>query len=325
MSDNVTRRTFLKSASLGLGAAAVGAFPMTGNAETFSQASPRAKVYFSRDISPASMLRLYSKVNQHMGGKIALKVHTGEPNGPNILPPAWIKNIQDHIPDSTIVECNVLYDSPRKTTEGHRETLRTNGWIFSQVDIMDAEGDASLTIPGGQQLTSISVGAHLMNYDSMLVLTHFKGHALAGFGGSLKNIAIGCSSGSGGKLEIHHPLTEAGWELGPKMLQRMVEGGCGITSHFGKRITYINVLRNMSVDCDCAGTSAAAPTIPDLGIVASTDILAVDQASIDMVFRLPVAQNSDLVERIASRSGLCQLEYMRLLGMGNSDYELITI
>lgn len=271
------------------------------------------------------MLRLYGRINGDIGGKIALKVHTGEPHGPNILPPAWIKNIQDHIPDSTIVECNVLYNSPRQTTEGHRQTLRTNGWTFSEVDIMDAEGDAPLPIPGGQQLSEIRVGRHLLNYDSMVVLTHFKGHALAGFGGSLKNIAIGCSSPQGGKLQIHHPLTEKGWELGPAMLQRMVEGGCGITSHFGKRIVYINVLRNMSVDCDCAGTSAAAPAAPDLGILASTDILAVDQASLDMVFRLPADQNQDLIERITSRTGLCQLEYMRLLGMGNSDYELVTI
>lgn len=325
MSAYVSRRTFLKSGSAMLGATAVaGAMPFTGQAAE-TQTAPQAKVYFSREISPDAMLRLYGRINQDIGGKIALKVHTGEPHGPNILPPAWIKNIQEHIPNSSIVECNVLYDSPRQTTEGHRQTLKTNGWTFSEVDIMDAEGDASLPIPGGQQLSEIRVGKHLLNYDSMIVLTHFKGHALAGFGGSLKNIAIGCSSPQGGKLQIHHPLTEKGWELGPAMLQRMVEGGCGITNHFGKRIVYLNVLRNMSVDCDCAGTHAAAPTAPDLGILASTDILAIDQASIDMVFRLPTAQNQDLIERITSRTGLCQLEYMRLLGMGNSDYELIAL
>ncbi len=325
MSGSFSRRAFLKSGSMILGAAAAaGALPFTGQAAE-AQTAPRARVYFSKEISPDAMLRLYGKINQDIGGKIALKVHTGEPNGPNILPPAWIKNIQEHIPNSTIVECNVLYDSPRQTTEGHRQTLKTNGWTFSEVDIMDAEGDAPLPIPGGQQLSEIRVGKHLLNYDSMIVLTHFKGHAIAGFGGSLKNIAIGCSSPQGGKLQIHHPLSEKGWELGPAMLQRMVEGGCGITSHFGKRIIYINVLRNMSVDCDCAGTSAAAPTAPDLGILASTDILAIDQASIDMVFRLPATQNQDLVERVTSRAGLCQLEYMRLLGMGNSDYELIAV
>lgn len=138
MSAYVSRRAFLKSGSAMLGATAVaGAMPFTGQA-TAAQPAPRAKVYFSREISPDAMLRLYGKINQDIGGKIALKVHTGEPHGPNILPPAWIKNIQEHIPNSTIVECNVLYDSPRQTTEGHRQTLKTNGWTFSKVDIMDA-------------------------------------------------------------------------------------------------------------------------------------------------------------------------------------------
>ena len=325
MSAYLSRRAFLKSGSAILGSAAVtGAMPLIGQAADV-QTAPRAKVYFSREISPDAMLRLYGKINQDIGGKIALKVHTGEPHGPNILPPAWIKNIQEHIANATIVECNVLYDSPRQTTEGHRHVLKTNGWTFSDVDIMDAEGDTPLPITGGQQLSEIRVGKHLLNYDSMIVLTHFKGHSLAGFGGSLKNIAIGCASSQGGKLQIHHSRTEKGWELGPAMLQRMVEGGCGITHHFGKHIIYFNVLRNMSVDCDCAGSRAAAPTVPDLGILASTDILAIDQASIDMIFRLPAAQNQDLIERITSRAGLCQLEYMRLLGMGNSDYELMTL
>lgn len=325
MSAYLSRRAFLKSGSAILGSAAVtGAMPLIGQAADV-QTAPRAKVYFSREISADAMLRLYGKINQDIGGKIALKVHTGEPHGPNILPPAWIKNIQEHIANATIVECNVLYDSPRQTTEGHRQVLKTNGWTFSDVDIMDAEGDTPLPITGGQQLSEIRVGKHLLNYDSMIVLTHFKGHSLAGFGGSLKNIAIGCASSQGGKLQIHHPRTEKGWELGPAMLQRMVEGGCGITHHFGKHIIYFNVLRNMSVDCDCAGSRAAAPTVPDLGILASTDILAIDQASIDMIFRLPAAQNQDLIERITSRAGLCQLEYMRLLGMGNSDYELMTL
>lgn len=324
MPGHFSRRTFLKNGSILLGTAAAGALPFVGQAEETRPRS-RAKVYFSQETSPEAMLRLYGRISRDIGGKIALKVHTGEPNGPNILPPAWIKNIQEHIPHSTIVECNVLYDSPRQTTEGHRQTLKTNGWTFSPVDIMDAEGDIPLPVPGGRQLSEIYVGKHLLDYDSMLVLTHFKGHAIAGFGGSLKNIAIGCSSPQGGKLQIHHPVTETGWEMGPSMLERMVEGGCGIVNHFGKRMAYINVLRNMSVDCDCAGTSAAAPTAPDLGILASTDILAIDQASTDMVFQLPAEQNHDLLERITSRAGLCQLEYMRLLGMGSSDYELIVI
>ena len=257
--------------------------------------------------------------------KIAIKLHTGEPHGPNILPREMVRGFQANIPDSSIVECNVLYPSPRQTTEGHRETLRTNGWTFCPVDIMDEDGDVSLPIPGGKWLTELSVGKHILNYDAMLVLTHFKGHTVGGFGGSLKNISIGCASGKLGKQQIHQLPGDGTWPGGPLFMERMVEGGKAITNHFGQHITYINVLRNMSVDCDCAGLGAAAPTTPDLGIIASTDILAVDQASVDMVYALPEAQRRDLVERIESRSGLRQLEYMKLQGMGNNQYDLITV
>ena len=258
-------------------------------------------------------------------GNIAVKLHTGEPHGPNILPREMVRGFQANIPDSSIVECNVLYPSPRQTTEGHRETLRTNGWTFCPVDIMDEDGDVSLPIPGGKWLTELSVGKHILNYDAMLVLPHFKGHTVGGFGGSLKNISIGCASGKLGKQQIHQLPGDGTWPGGPLFMERMVEGGKAITNHFGQHITYINVLRNMSVDCDCAGLGAAAPTTPDLGIIASTDILAVDQASVDMVYALPEAQRRDLVERIESRSGLRQLEYMKLQGMGNNQYDLITV
>ena len=271
------------------------------------------------------MMKVYARVNHGMSGKIAIKLHTGEPHGPNILPREMVRGFQANIPDSSIVECNVLYPSPRQTTEGHRETLRTNGWTFCPVDIMDEDGDVSLPIPGGKWLTKLSVGKHILNYDAMLVLTHFKGHTVGGFGGSLKNISIGCASGKLGKQQIHQLPGDGTWPGGPLFMERMVEGGKAITNHFGQHITYINVLRNMSVDCDCAGLGAAAPTTPDLGIIASTDILAVDQASVDMVYALPEAQRRDLVERIESRSGLRQLEYMKLQGMGNNQYDLITV
>lgn len=270
-------------------------------------------------------MKVYARVNQGMIGRIAIKLHTGEPHGPNILPREMVKGFQANIPNSSIVECNVLYPSPRQTTEGHRETLRANGWTFCHVDIMDEDGDISLPIPGGKWLAEVSVGKHILNYDSMLVLTHFKGHAVGGFGGSLKNISIGCASGKLGKQQIHQLPGDGSWPGGPLFMERMVEGGKAITNHFGQHITYINVLRNLSVDCDCAGLGAAAPTTPDLGIIASTDILAVDQASVDMVYALPEAQRRDLVERIESRSGLRQLEYMKLQGMGNNQYDLITL
>jgi uncharacterized Fe-S center protein len=284
----------------------------------------KAKVFFTKDLSPAGLTRLYARINQGLTGKIAIKLHTGEPNGPYIIPSEWVKAFMSDVPNGTIVESNVLYEGPRHTTEGHRKVLETNGWTFSPVDILDADGDVDLPIAGGKWLKELSVGKHILNYESMLVLTHFKGHPMGGFGGSLKNIAIGCGSGKAGKRQLHREGDNL-WAGGPNFMERIVEGGKAITDHFGPRIAYINVLRKMSVDCDCMGTKAAPPTTPDVGILASTDILAVDKASVDMIYALPPEQRHDLVERIESRSGLRQLEYMKIMGMGNDQYELITL
>ena len=189
---------------------------------------------------------------------------------------------------------------------------------------MDEDGDTPLPIHGGTWLREVAVGSPLLNYDSMVVLTHFKGHTMGGFGGALKNISIGCASGKLGKLQIHRD-GERTWAGGPRFMERMVEGGKAITDHFGSRITYINVLRNMSVSCDCEGVNAEPVLLPDLGILASTDILAIDKASVDMIYALPEEVRAPMVERIESRSGLRQLSYMKELGMGSDRYELITI
>ena len=283
-------------------------------------------VYFTANLSAEGLLRIFDKVGAHLTGKVGIKLHTGEKDGPNIIPRPWVKKLVDErLSSAAIVETNTYYEGDRYTTPQHRETIAVNGWTFCPVDIMDEDGDVSLPIPGGKWLTELSVGKHILNYDAMLVLTHFKGHTVGGFGGSLKNISIGCASGKLGKQQIHQLPGDGTWPGGPLFMERMVEGGKAITNHFGQHITYINVLRNMSVDCDCAGLGAAAPTTPDLGIIASTDILAVDQASVDMVYALPEAQRRDLVERIESRSGLRQLEYMKLQGMGNNQYDLITV
>jgi len=251
-----------------------------------------------------------------------------------------VKSLQAQIARSTIVECNVLYPSPRQKTATHFETVTTNGFDFCAVDIMDEEGDVDLPISRpprlpdsflpiagrrdtytlGEHLHSIAVGKHLLNYDSLVVYAHFKGHTMAGFGGSLKNIGIGCASGAVGKLQIHG----AGWKRGPLFLERMVESGKGIADHFGGHITYINVLKNISVDCDCDG-NGAPPTCNDIGILGSRDLLAIDKASVDLVFSQPAAQKHDIVERIHSRGGLHQLEYMKALSMGNDQYDLVRV
>lgn len=190
---------------------------------------------------------------------------------------------------------------------------------------MDEEGDTLLPVKGGMHLKQFHVGKHFFNYDSMVVLTHFKGHGMGGFGGSLKNIAIGCASGAHGKAEVHAVKADGSWTTGAAFMEHMADAGKGITEHFGKRIVYLNVLRNMSVDCDCAGVAASEPTMPDLGILASTDLVAIDQASIDIVYAMPKFMNHSLVKRIESREGLRQLSAMKVLGMGTGQYEIVRV
>lgn len=289
-----------------------------------------AKVYFCPVINESNLIRLYELVNEGITGKVAIKVHTGEKNGPNILPRDMVKALQARIPNSAIVETNTLYEGTRDTTAKHRETLQVNGWTFCPVDIMDEHGDAVLPVEGGFHLKEVNVGKGLMDYDSMLVLTHFKGHAMGGFGGSMKNIAIGCASGQVGKKQVHGvaptgPLPSwTEWPGKEKLMELMADSAKAVQDHFGKHITYINVLRNMSEDCDCAGTGAAKPTIKDIGILASTDLLAIDQAACDLVFG-QTEDNKDIVERIRSRHGLRQLSAMAEHGMGKTSYELITV
>lgn len=314
------RRDFCKLSAGAAVAGFLGKFGIKAAGAVPAETKKTATVYFTRDISPEGLLKLYSKVSRDIKGKTAIKLHTGEPRGPNLLPRELAKALQAEIPNSTIVECNVLYPSPRQNTEGHLETLKTNGWTFCPVDIMDAEGDVSLPIKDGRRLREVAVGKHIKNYDSMVVYTHFKGHAMGGFGGSLKNIAIGCASGKVGKAQLHGD----GWPTGKEFLERMVEGGKAVADHFGRQITYINVLKNISVDCDC-DAHGAKPTCPDIGILASTDILAIDQASVDMIYALPEKDRHDIVERIESRQGLHQLDYMDELKMGNRHYELIEV
>jgi hypothetical protein len=288
----------------------------------------KSKVFFTKDISVNGLLKIYSKINSDITGKIAIKLHTGEPHGPNILPREMVKALQQHIPNSTLVETNTLYKGKRYTTTDHRETLKTNGWDFCSVDIMDEDGAVMIPVKGGKHFKEMSVGKHMLNYDSMVVLTHFKGHAMGGFGGSLKNIAIGCADGAIGKKMVHAVRDNEdfeSWLKGEPFMENMVESAKATIDHFGNRIVYINVLRNMSIDCDCAGVSAAPVKAHDVGIMASTDILAVEQASIDMVYKLPEAELHDLKERIESRQGLRQLSYMKELKMGNDQYDLIPL
>ena len=305
--------------------------PVIGSRQVFGNDfnGSAATVYFSRKIDAEHLIKLYQLVNGEIFGKVGIKLHTGERHGPNILPRDMVKAFQAQVPNSTIVETNTLYKGDRYTTEDHLKTLQINGWTFCPVDIMDAEGTVNLPVRGGKHLKEVSMGGHLVNYDSLIVLTHFKGHAMGGFGGSMKNIAIGCADGRIGKQQVHAVsdvnLPWDQWPAKEKLMETMAESAKATCDFFGKRICFINVMRRMSVDCDCAGTSAAEPAIPDVGILASTDILAVDQACIDLVFHMTHAENHDLVERIQSRHGLRQLSYMQELKMGNPQYRLVCI
>ncbi len=287
-----------------------------------------SRVFFTRDLSPEGLLKIYDRIAGVLEGKIAVKVHTGEAKGPNIIPRPWVQMLfEKRLPGATIVETNTYYKGSRYTTEEHRKTLETNGWTFAPVDIMDADGVATLPVPGGKWFTEMHVGKTLPDYDSLLTLTHFKGHVMGGFGGSNKNLGIGCADGRIGKGEIHSRKGSINpWGIvEEELMERITESTWATVSHFQPRIAYINVMRNMSVDCDCMGPLASPVETPDIGIVASLDILSADNACMDMIYSLPDGGGKALVKRVESRHGLRQLSYMKELGMGNDRYELIDI
>ena len=285
-------------------------------------------VYFTRDLSPEGLLKIYDRVSQVLSGKLAVKLHTGEAEGPNFIPRPWVRKLfEERLQDATIVETNTYYEGSRYTTEEHRKTLEINGWTFAPVDIMDEDGVAALPVPGGKWFTEMHVGKNLLNYDSLLALTHFKGHMMGGFGGSNKNLGIGCADGRIGKGEIH---TRKGsinmWSIAEEeLMERITESTWATVSHFSPKIAFINVMRNMSVDCDCAGSEAEPVETPDIGIVASLDILAADNACVDLIYSLPEGGGEALQKRIESRHGHRQLSYMKEMGMGNDRYTLIDI
>jgi len=285
-------------------------------------------VYFTRDLSQEGLLKIYRKISEGMTGKVGIKLHTGEKDGPNIIPRPWVKYlVEQALPDASIVETNTYYEGDRYTTEQHRDTIRHNGWTFCPVDIMDAEGTTALPVNGGKWFTEMVMGKNLVNYDSLLVLTHFKGHMMGGFGGSNKNIGIGCADGRIGKKMIHTVVgSDNMWSIAEEeLMERISESSKATVDYFGKHIAFINVLRNMSVSCDCEGCAALPVVTPNIGIVASLDICAADTASVDLVYSLDEKDHADLVERIQTRHGHRQLTYMKELGMGNMKYVLIDL
>ena len=285
-------------------------------------------VYFTRDLSAEGLRRIFSRISSNLTGKVGIKLHTGEPHGPNIIPRPWVEAlVKNDLPGANIVETNTYYEGDRYTTEQHRKTLAVNGWTFCPVDIMDEGGTVVLPVQGGKWFDGMHMGKNIVNYDSLFVLTHFKGHAMGGFGGSNKNVGIGCADGRVGKAEIHTvPGSDNMWSIAQEeLMERMTESAKATVDHFGEHISFVNVLRNMSVSCDCEGVAAAPVVTPNIGILASRNILAIDQASVDLVYALKEEDRHALVERIETRHGLRQLTYMKELGMGNDRYHLIDI
>lgn len=287
-----------------------------------------SEVYFTRDLSEEGLRKIFSRVSENMTGKVGIKLHTGEPHGPNIIPRPWVESlIKKDLPDAVILETNTYYEGGRYTTKQHRETLKVNGWTFCPVDILDEDGTTVLPVSGGKWFSEMHMGKNILNYDSLFVLTHFKGHTMGGFGGSNKNIGIGCADGRIGKGMIHTtPGSEEMWDISKEeFMERMTESAKAVVDYFGSHISFVNVLRNMSVSCDCEGVGAEPVVTPNIGIAASRDILAVDQASVDLVYALEEKDRKALVERIESRHGLRQLTFMKELQMGNDRYHLIDI
>ncbi len=289
----------------------------------------KAKVYFIRNITPENVVNVYRELNIELPGKVAVKVHSGEEGNQNYLRPEFMKPMIEYV-DGTVVECNTAYDGQRDTTEKHEKLMENHGWTeFFDVDIMDAKEDKVLEIPNGKILKKNYVGKNIEKYDSMLVLSHFKGHPMGGYGGALKQLSIGVASGKG-KRYIHCAGKEGGsyndmFTTDQIMfLESMADAASSVVKYFGDNIAYINVMANMSVDCDCCSV-AEDPCMKDIGILASLDPVAIDQACIDLVKNSKDPGRDHLLERINSRHGTHTIEAAESLGIGTRDYELIEI
>ena len=285
-----------------------------------------ATVYFSRTITPEKVLELYQMTGKTLPGKVAVKLHSGEKGNQNFLGPDFWKPVIDYV-DGTVVECNTAYEGDRNTTEKHRKLLEEHGWSrYFAVDLLDAEGeDLKLECPGGKVIRENYVGKNIVHYDSMLILSHFKGHPMGGYGGALKQLSIGVAS-SYGKAYIHGAgVPENIWTSDhDSFLESMADAAGSVVEYFKGNMIFVNVMKNMSVDCDCCAV-AEDPCLNDIGILVSTDPIAVDQACIDLVYACDDPGKAHFLERIESRNGIHTIEAATALGYGTREYELIEV
>ena len=285
-----------------------------------------AKVYFSRTISPEKVLELYKMVDKKLPGNVAIKLHSGEKGNQNFLGPDFWKPVIEYV-GGTVVECNTAYEGQRNTTEKHKKLLEEHGWSkYFNVDLLDGEGpDLKLEYPSGKRIKVNYVGKNITNYDSMIVLSHFKGHPMGGYGGALKQLSIGVAS-SYGKAYIHGAgVPENIWTSDhDSFLESMADAAGTVVDYFKGNIIYVNVMKNMSVDCDCCSV-AEDPCMDDIGILVSTDPVAIDQACIDLVYRSSDPGRDHLIERIESRNGIHTIEAAAALGYGTREYDLTEV
>ena len=283
-------------------------------------------VYFSRTITPEKVLELYQKLGKELPGKVAIKVHSGEVGNQNFLRPPFWKPIIDHV-GGTVVECNTAYPGARNTTKRHMKTFKKHGWIdYFTVDLLDAEGpDMVLDIPQGKIIQKNYVGKDMANYDSTLVLSHFKGHPMGGYGGAIKQLSIGFAS-SFGKAYIHGAgEPKKIWTADhDSFLEAMADAALSVKEYFGENAVYVNVMKNMSVDCDCCAI-AKDPCIADIGILVSLDPVAIDQACVDLVYGCDDPNKSHLIQRIESRNGIHTIEAAVAIGLGSREYDLVEV
>ena len=291
----------------------------------------KSKVYFTKEITPENVVKMYETLGVNLPGKVAVKLHSGEQGNQNYIRPEFVKAIVEKV-NGTVVECNAAYEGARNSTEKHKKLIEDHGWTkYFDVDIMDAEGpDVVLEIPNGKILKENFVGKDIEKYDSMLVLSHFKGHPMGGYGGALKQLSIGCAS-SEGKSWIHSAGQSKDqtkiWNNLPeqnKFLESMADAASSVVKHFGKNIVFINVMCNLSVDCDCCAV-AEDPCMKDIGILASTDPIAIDQACIDLVYNSKDPGRDHFVERVERQNGIHTIEAAAELGFGTREYEMINI
>lgn len=282
-----------------------------------------SKVFFSREITPEKVVEMYQLAGKELSGKVAVKLHSGEEGNQNFLRPEFWKPMIEYI-DGTVVECNTAYEGSRNTTQKHLETIAKHGWSkYFRVDLLDGEGpDLELAIPEGKRIQKNFVGKNIVNYDSMLVLSHFKGHPMGGYGGALKQLSIGVAS-SYGKAYVHGAgEPEKIWTSDhDAFLESMADAALSIIKYFNGNIVYVNVMKNMSVDCDCCAV-AEDPCMKDIGILVSLDPVAIDQACLDLVYASDDPGRDHLIERIESRNGVHTIEAAAALGCGSREYDL---